>query len=205
MSKPAFVVPIIELEQGPKQVSWPLPLGWLRQVFEDTDAVPDGDGNLDVELTKNGREVLVRGAARARVLVPDARTLDPVAVDLEPEIFLMLSPASPPEAARPRRARRGRSEGGRAPAKRGRNWAEDPTLDDQTAAGDVYPDDRVVLDGFVREFLLLDLPMVVTRSDLPLEGNPAIAPPSAESGSQSVDPRLAPLAAIARRLRQDKE
>ncbi len=65
-----------------------------------------------------------------------------------------------------------------------------------------------MLDGFVREFLLLELPMTVRRSDLPSTDDPAIAPPSAEPGGaepRPIDPRLAPLAAIASRLRQNKE
>jgi DUF177 domain-containing protein len=203
VSRPTFVVPVADLEQGPKRASWPLGLGWLRQIFEGTDAVPESAGELDVELTKNGRDVLVRGAARVHVQLPDARSLEPVSLLLEPEIFLMLSPASPPEAAR--RARRKRHAAtDRRSEEGGRNWKDDPLLDGETAARDVYSGDLVVLDDFVREFLLLDLPMVVTRSDLPLDQNPAIRPPS-EPSPKSPDPRLAPLAAIASRLRQNKE
>ncbi|HMR80646.1 MAG TPA: hypothetical protein PKD61_36300, partial [Polyangiaceae bacterium] len=54
-----------------------------------------------------------------------------------------------------------------------------------------------MLDPFVREFLLLDLPMVPVSSDLPTGAIPAIPRPPAESGEKPVDPRLAPLAAIA--------
>lgn len=205
VSKPAFAVPVADLELGPKQASWPLPVAWLRRVFEGSDAVPDEAGSLDVELTKNGREVLVRGAARARVAVPDARTLEPVSVLLEPEIFLMLSPALASEPGRERRKQRRAVQGAHRSGKRPRNWKDDPLLDDQTAASDTYSDDLVVLDDFVREFLLLDLPMVVTQSDLPLNKSPAIGAPGAEPDSKPIDPRLAPLAAIARRMRQDKE
>jgi uncharacterized metal-binding protein YceD (DUF177 family) len=63
-----------------------------------------------------------------------------------------------------------------------------------------------VLDSFVREFLLLELPMSVTRSDLPRADDPATAPPSGgPDEAEHIDPRLAPLAAIASRLRQNKE
>ena len=78
------------------------------------------------------------------------------------------------------------------------------------AAQDTYDGEQVVLDSFVREFILLDLPMTPLRSDLPLAEDAAIAPPSGSADSaagteQTVDPRLAPLAAIAHRLRKDKE
>ena len=68
--------------------------------------------------------------------------------------------------------------------------------------------EKVVLDTFVREFILLDLPMSPTVSDLPSEDKAAIPPaPSAEGSEPSapLDPRLAPLAAIAERLREHKK
>ena len=83
-------------------------------------------------------------------------------------------------------------------------------LSDELAAQDSYDGEQVVLDPFVREFILLDLPMNVMRTDLPPAPDAAIAPPSESSDSshaaeQPLDPRLAPLAAIASRLRQNKE
>lgn len=219
MSHPAFSVSIADLERGPKEITWPLAEAWLRQAFGGTEVTPSGDGELEVELSLNGREVIVRGRARAPVTLPDARSLDPVPLTLEPEIFLMLAPAAEPDtrqrhAARHRRdphgARRERGHKHRnkqgGSGKHGAGWEEDPVLSDEDAARDTYSGERVVLDSFVREFLLLELPMSVTRSDLPRADNPASPPPSGgPDEAEAVDPRLAPLAEIASRLRQNKE
>jgi DUF177 domain-containing protein len=214
VSNRTFFVSVADLERGPRSVSWPLTRAWLGGALADTDATPLEDGQLDVTLTKSGRDVLVRGRLRARVSMPDSRTLEPVELELAPELFLMLSPACPPEAAR----RRSRGKGkGRAPAGRdepptaqrkgkSRGWPEDPELSDGDAAADTYDGEEVLLDRFVREFILLELPMVAHK-DLRSAPPPAIGPlpPAADEQQERVDPRLAPLAAIADRLRGRKD
>lgn len=217
MSRPIFSVSVADLERGPKQVTWPLGEAWLRQAFEGTEVTPGGDGELEVELTLNGREVVVRGRARAPVSLPDARSLEPVPLTLEPEIFLLLVPAAEPDVHQrhaprhrkdPHGARRGHPRGHKHKGKQGggKGWEEDPVLSDEDAARDTYSGDLVVLDDFVREFLLLELPMTVTRSDLPRADETASGPPSGgPDEAERIDPRLAPLAAIANRLRQNKE
>ena len=63
------------------------------------------------------------------------------------------------------------------------------------------------LDDFVREFILLDLPMFVVREDLRSAEDAAIAPRDEDrtEAERPIDPRLMPLAELASRLRQDKE
>ena len=217
VSKPLFVVPVADLERGPRSITWVLEEGWLRSVFDDSDAVPQGNGSLEVELSKNGREVMVRGHAKATVSMPCVVTLEPLSIELEPEVFLLLAPA--PASLPPSRAGRAPkavqvSRGGRpppgAPAKPRKKSRDDDgpehELSEADAARDTYDGEKVVLDEFVREFLLLELPMYPRRSDLPSERSPAIAPPSSEEPSQApVDPRLLPLAQIASRLRDQKK
>jgi len=220
VSQPRFTVSIADLERGPKEITWTLGEAWLRHAFEGTEVAPESDGELTVELTLNGREVFVRGRARAPVTLPDARSLEPVPLTLEPEIFLLLVPATEPDTRHrhaPRRrkdphgARRDRGHKQKAKhsaggGKRSAVWDDDPMLSDEDAARDTYSGERVVLDSFVREFLLLELPITVTRSDLPRADDPASAPPSGgPDEAEHIDPRLAPLAAIASRLRQNKE
>ena len=223
MTRPAFAVPVADLDRGPKSVRFSVPEAWLRQAFADTNAEPVGDGNLEVELLKTGRSVMVRGGAQARVTVPCVVTLDPLPFELSPEIFLLLSPAAPEApAARPSPPRRGRPQGaGPEPAgerKKGKNGKNrgrahgdaddgDLELSGDDAAKDTFDGETVVLDGFLREFLVLELPLYPRRADLPSEPTPAIAPPSpAPEPEPTVDPRLQPLAAIAKRLEeQNKE
>jgi uncharacterized metal-binding protein YceD (DUF177 family) len=217
MTRPAFAVPVADLERGEKTVTFVVPESWLRQAFEGTQAEPRGDGVLEVELLKTGRNVMIRGHAKAEIQMPCVVTLDPVPFSLEPEVFLLLTPA--PEAAAgksPGQRRRGErqqpgSPGPKKAKNRGRGGQDD--LDDgaelsaDDAAKDTFDGETVVLDGFLREFLLLELPLYPRRADLPSDQTPAIAPPSpALEPPGSVDPRLKPLAAIAKRLEeQNKE
>jgi uncharacterized protein len=225
VSNSAFVVPLADLERGPKSVQWTISTDWLRQALAGTDATPNRAGELEVELTKSGRDVVVRGRVRAEVTMPCSRTLDPVQIPIDAELFLMLAQADPPATAqRPRGRRRAEREatpgkrGGPGAAKRGKGgWEADPTLTETDAARDTFVGEQVALDPFVREFILLELPMFPLRSDLPSDAPAAIAPasPSLENapnggdgpGAQPrrIDPRLAPLAEIKARLKSDKE
>lgn len=217
MSKPLFVVPVADLERGPRSVTWVLDEGWLKSVFADSDATPEGNGSVEVELSKNGREVMVRGKAKATVTMPCVVTLEPLSIELEPEVFLLLSPA--PSALPPARGGKAPkvvaiSRGGRPPpgaaAKTRKRAESEATIEQELtqadAARDTYDGEKVVLDNFLREFLLLELPMYPRRSDLPSDESPAIAPPSSEEPAETpVDPRLLPLAQIASRLRDRKK
>lgn len=200
-------------------------MDWLRHALAETEALPTASGELVLELTRSGRNVVVRGQARVQVTMPCSRTLDPVVLALAPEIFLMLSQELEPEAPRGRRAGRGRraERPAKGPRRKGSGgareprggWAADPTLSDDEAARDTFLGEQIVLDPFVREFLLLELPMFPLRSDLPSDAPAAIAPASSEEPAdsarpegakpRSIDPRLAPLAEIASRLQSDKE
>jgi uncharacterized metal-binding protein YceD (DUF177 family) len=214
VSKPTFVVPVADLERGAKSVTWPISVGWLQQAFGDVDAKPAQDGALEVELTKNGNEVLVRGRADVSVTVPCVVTLEPLPFRLTPEIFLLLSPATTPDPGPGRGGRRRGAvvaRGGRGPKKPASEaWTADDELSNKDAARDTYQGDKIVLDDFVREFILLELPMYPRRSDLPLDESPARGtplPPSppADLSGQTVDPRLLPLAELRDRLRQNKK
>lgn len=214
--EPALVIPVADLDDGPRSVRFDLTETWLAAALESTEAAPSGPGSLEVELLKNGKQVMVRGHADLVVTMACVRTLAPVNVSLRPEIFLMLSEASRAEGAQ-RRERKARRKKGRlhtapaaakAPKKGHRPWQDDPELSDEAAAHDTYDSEKVVLDRFVREFILLDLPMSPMVSDLPPEDKAAIPPaPASEALGQDrpLDPRLAPLAAIAKRLREQKK
>ncbi|HEX4340989.1 MAG TPA: DUF177 domain-containing protein [Polyangiaceae bacterium] len=237
---PTFSVPLADLDYGEREIDEEIPRAWLTRALEGTEAVPrDKPGRVTVTLSKNGREVMVRGRARAYVTMPCARTLDPVDFDLDADVFLLLGP--PGAAPRPAPAKRARGtqgqfgpgqpkrtaaaaapatadpEGGKkkpppklsGPERRKRE--EDAILAEEEAARDTYDADRVTLDRFLREFLVLELPMVPLREDLRSEATPAIerpldpAPEEGRQAQEAIDPRLAPLAAIASRLRAKKE
>lgn len=198
MQRAQFSVSIRDLERSDQHRKYELSPEWLNDAFSGTEAQSDGSpGSFDVQLRKNGREVLVKGMARARVTMPCARTLEPVPVNLEAEILLLLSPRAPTPsgAAAQRRGRRGRDE----------NEATDEQLSAELAARDEYEGDNVELDAFVREHLLLELPLFPVKSDLPFEPAPATDPRPDEAEEETVDPRLAPLAALAKQLQRTRE
>lgn len=207
-----FSIPLADLEYGDREIDEAIPIDWLAKALEGTEATVRGSpGHLTLTVSKNGRDVMVRGKARAEVTMPCARTLDPVNFDLSSDVFLMLSPApAGPIRAKESGKKGAAKEGARPERKKRQAREEDPVLDEVETARDTYQGDRVVLDPFVREFLLLELPMVPLREDLRSEATPAIERPpvsadEARPASEAIDPRLAPLAAIASRLRAKKE
>jgi uncharacterized protein len=214
MKRAQFSVPVADLEYGDRELDEDIPVEWLRTALEGTEAVPEGrPGRLTLTLSKSGRDVMVRGQVSADVTMPCARTLDPVPVKLRSDIFLLLAPAPstphPPKQAQKRHAKAGGPNDKRGPKPARRE--EEGLLSDADAARDTYDGEDVVLDPFVREFLLLELPMVPVREDLRSEATPAIERPPREPDEEEgpkrdgIDPRLAPLAAIASRLREKKE
>ena len=216
MSKALFVVPVADVERGPRTVTFTLDEAWLREALEGTEATPRGPGSATLELSKSGRDIMVRGQAEAALSMPCVVTLDPLDIDLKAEIFLMLAPAtSEPSTKVPRKQRPATgkdlpAEARGTPSRKRGGKDEDEAgelLDDSTAARDTFEGSQIELDSFIREFLLLELPMFPRRSDLPSTEGPAIGPRSEESGEQEpvIDPRLQPLAALRSRLRESKE
>lgn len=199
-------------------MSGPLTSEWVRKLLQDTEVEPAGeaDGRLEVTLTKNGVEVLVQGYLDLTVSVPCARTLDPAIYRLRPEVFLMLSPAGGGDPSgrsmgrsRHRAERRTKKSDKKSDKKGG--WEKDPELSDEDAASDTYNGDQIVLDDFLREFILLEIPMLPLREDLrgvPFEANPPLPAAGAsvqdasvaESGEAPLDPRLSPLRDLKARL-----
>ena len=224
MSRPELVIPVADLDRGPKHVEFVLSEAWLRRALEDTEASISGPGKVEVTLSKNGPSVLVRGQLSADLTLPCVVTLDPVPVPVRTEILLMLSPQSgatneheshvarrkarPPKAAapgapeKPARERPGRPK---SVGKGEGHWEETPVLDDETAGQDTFDGHEIALDGFVREFLILELPMFPRRSDLPTgdaAANPPLPAGSQAGGEKPLDPRLSPLAELKSRLEQ---
>jgi hypothetical protein len=117
VTKAQFLVPVADVERGPRTVSFTLDEAWLREALEGTEATPRRAGSATLELSKSGRDILVRGRAEAALSMPCVVTLDPLDIDLNPEIFLMLAPA-PSEPAGKSGKSDPASKGGRHEKKR---------------------------------------------------------------------------------------
>ncbi len=209
--EPQFSVPLADLEDDERQLECPIPAAWLAQILEGTEArARNADGLLDVTLSKQGREVMVRGHLKAPVEMDCARSLEPFDLDIETDVFLLLAPSS--SAAKHQAAKKKKhpptpaSQTQAAPQREAKKTKkhrteddEDELLSEEDAARDVYSGEEIVLDSFVREFILLELPLFPLRS----EDTPPIASPSSEpqTADRPLDPRLAPLAALRDRLR----
>jgi len=218
VTKALFVVPVADVERGPRTVSFTLDEAWLREALEGTEATPQRPGSATVELSKSGRDIMVRGRVEAAVTMPCVVTLDPLDLELKPEVFLMLAPAPTEPTGKSAKKRQAAASSGKAddargtPSRKQKGKAEDEDgelLDAVTAARDTFEGSQIELDSFFREFLLLELPMFPRRSDLPSTPEPAIGPrlvtPETDEQEHVVDPRLQPLAALRSRLRDSKE
>ena len=207
MPSSRFVVPLADLETGPKEVTFTLTEAWLRDVLEPAGASPRGPGNVTLELAKQGNDIMVRGHAAFGATLPCVVTLDPVHFDLRPEIFLMLKPGKHPEGARRAKEGSGKSEPSReirAPKRRKKAgaWEGEADLPDEERSRDTFVGEEIVLDDFIREFVLLELPLYPRRPDLPSPEESIVSRPLAgPTGETTIDPRLEPLAKIAERLR----
>ncbi len=226
-ARPELVIPVADLERGPKDVEFQLSEAWLAHALEDSGATALQAGRLTAHVSRNGADVLVRGQLEVQLVMPCVITLDPVPVDVRTEILLMLSPqagapsdlpnrssgrrrattrperdpADPADPAKP--LRNPPSKGSRGAKTADSPWADTPTLEDETAGRDTFDGHQIVLDDFAREFLILELPMFPRRSDLPTEPSPANPPlpaGSPEDEPSPIDPRLSPLAELKSRL-----
>lgn len=204
---PRFVYPIKEIENDLLEIHESLPETWLAKMLEDTDveAVPAILGQLDVSLTMSGKDVVVRGTVRATVSVACARCLQPALVPVEGELALLLIPAKPVD--RKGKEPKGEPEprdGKRAKRKRERGSGEDDghLLDPKEAEFDTYAEDQVVLDGFLREAILLELPIFPLCSEA-CPGIGAVPSETAEpaTAEETIDPRLAPLLELKKKSR----
>lgn len=199
VKKPLFTVPLRDVEYGEKTLQWDIPSSWFDEFLADTEAGGRGiAGYLEAYLKKNGNDVYVKGQVKAALTMPCARSLKPVDVDIETEIVLLLAPRPLPEEET------GPGKKGQRQRKRRSEDNEDELLSTEMAAQDFFDGETIVLDEFVREHLLLELPLFPVRSDLPFEPVAATdtPPDEAEREERPLDPRLAPLAALARQMQK---
>jgi uncharacterized metal-binding protein YceD (DUF177 family) len=208
VDKPSFVVRLADLERGAKEVTFTLSEGWLRHALSDAEATPLGPGEATVELMKSGELVIVRGRAHVKLTVPCVVTLDPVPLDLDPEIFLQLAREAEPAGRHKTHAKADPAAKKKASTKPGPERAkkrgkEEPELTADEAAYDTFRGEEIVLDDFFREFILLEIPAYPRRSDLPSPEESISSRPLADPDVEAkpLDPRLAPLLGLKHRLK----
>lgn len=175
---PKFILDLQDLDAAGKQFKTALSKTWLLGALEECEVTPgDHDGEVDIRYSRSGTDVILHGHVKAEVVLSCARCLSPVPQALRAELSLLLVPGGDP---------RGEFARGRKSQGKGSEYEFNPAEADM----DVYNGEEVVLDPFLREALLLEIPPFPLCS----EDCRGIAPPPAEeSQGVGIDPRLAPL------------
>ncbi len=220
---PLFAIPAADLDASGRSLAADLPVAWLDEQLGDCDMHGVEPGHISLRLSRSGTDVVVHGRVHAVVEVPCGRCVDPTKVDVDAEMSLLLKPAAPAMLAQKANEKRAaaqakksagggkgktKDEGGvsvgaaasakAATGKRAPKEKEPPEYEfaSEDAEVDVYDGDTVVLDGFIREAILLEMPIFPLCS----EACPGIRPASLEAvkggAPPPIDPRLAPLGAL---------
>lgn len=216
-------IPVANIDTAGRALEADLPVAWLDQQLEDSDHELKGasPGHMSARLSRSGTDVVVRGRVKASVRTACARCLEPTTIDVDTELSLLLKAAPGQAAAEPGEGRHGEARrshaavkargaaaagaaggtgkpgaGSKKPAKESKD-KELPEYEFSSSEADLdtYDGDNVVLDSFVREAILLEMPIFPLCS----ESCPGIRPsPEAGDGGDTrpVDPRLAPLGAL---------
>jgi uncharacterized metal-binding protein YceD (DUF177 family) len=190
-----FELHVPDLDEHGKDYTFAVTRSWLAGTLEgvaDVRAPAPGtpDGAMHVSAQKIGAEYLVRGTVDASLVADCYRCLEDVPLEVHAEVAVLFRPGPAAErggsaragdpSPRPGGARgpeprgaRPRGQEARAPERGGKRGAR-PAPDDAEELDLEGPDretfagDAIVLDGLVRELLLLEVPMQpLCRDDCP--------------------------------------
>lgn len=168
-----------------------LSVAFLDQALADVGVSATGPGRVQARISRSGREIVVHGRAEAPLRMPCARCMEPAAFTVDGEITLLLKPVplAPPAKA---------VKAGAANGKAKSNAEPEYEIGPGEAEIDVFDGENVVLDDFIREAIVLELPNFPLCS----ETCPGIGagPAPADEAHEKLDPRLAPLRALQEKL-----
>lgn len=201
---PLFSIPANDIDTAGYPVDADLPIDWLASELAEGDLTAKEPGHFTGRLSRTGigtgnpDEIVLRGRVRAELTTPCARCMDPSAVSVNTEMTLLLKPAPSAKAApkhEKKRGHAGANGNGKPPAK---TEEEEYEFTSEEADFDLYDGETVVLDPFIREAILLEVPNFPLCSD----ACPGIRRADLERAepAPAIDPRLAPLNALRERL-----
>ena len=137
--KGAFVMEVAEIQSaGSLEKTFSIDQAWLSEALEGTDLSPPTafEAPLHIQARAVMDDVLVDGSFEALLLAPCARCNEPVEVSVGGSFTQLLT------------------RGGSAPIEELELELTPEDLERETYSGD-----EIVLDGLVREFILLEVPM----------------------------------------------
>lgn len=175
--------PAVDIQLDGLEIDLELPSRWLQSALAETEVQPRQEGGrVSGRLSRSGSDIVVRARVRTAVQQPCARCLEPAEFDVDTELSLLLQPMTRSEL---------RSHERRRPS----SGDDEYEFTDADAALDVYDGEHVVLDAFVREAILLEVPTFpLCRDSCP--GLQSAAPLAEIEQARAFDPRLAPLDAF---------
>lgn len=187
---PEFSIRLNQIDAGDEHYDFPIKNQWLATVLKDTDVrAPEGDdaGKLTLRAYRSGDDVIVHGHAAADLVVDCSRCLSDVRVPVNTELSLVMSP----------------TPSGRDTA------AEDAEISSDELGREYFDGDELVFDAIVRDQLLLELPMQPVCTDPPCpewvkKYLTTAEEAEAQKEDKPLDPRLAPLRGLAKKLKGPK-
>jgi len=194
----SLVIDLNSLPEFGNSYEFSIESDWFAQALGELDSVVSskGDqGHVKVMVQRSGKDVLVHGSLKAEIQLRCVRSLEEFMFPVRADLSALFEPAA------------GSTRGGST------------TASEAEADRDVFTGHRLVLDSFVREHIILEIPMNPTcvgpdaSLKIPDEVGPAAfdAAVAREEGTDksteegSVDPRLAPLRELARMMGEKKE
>jgi uncharacterized protein len=220
---PLFTINAADIDAAGRSLEADLPVAWLDAQLGEASLKGAAPGHLSARLSRSAGDVVVRGKVRASLVTACARCLEQAKIDVDTELSLLLRP-DPSLLAEEKAAKiaaRAAAAGGKTEApkhvekvaakaaagggkggkggKRAAKEKEGPEYEfsSEEADFDAYDGETVVLDDFVREAILLEMPIFPLCS----ESCPGIRPASPDVAdgrgeAPPIDPRLAPLGAL---------
>lgn len=178
-----FVIHLPDVDEDGRDYRFKLEPEWLSRMLADAALRPDprgGPGDLSLHAQKSGRELLLDGRVRAKLLAECCRCLGDAPVVIDSRMTALFVPAGT-EA----------------------KGADPVELEPEDLDRVPYVGNDVALDDLVRGQLVLECPMQpLCTPDCPGIEIPAhVRPPEEEPAAQQGDPRLAPLRELRSRLR----
>jgi uncharacterized protein len=210
--KPLIAIPAQQIPVEGRPIDVALPAAWIDAALSDAHlevgvgdwevrSVPAG-GHLKGRVSSSGQEIVVRAAISAELTLACVRCLGPARIVIAGELSLLLKPAA---IAKPTATTggEGRDEAtGKGKHPKDRSAEPEYEFNSEEAELDRYDGETVVLDPFVREAILLEIPQFPLCSEgcTGIGADPADEPTPKAGAPARVDPRLAPLDALRARL-----
>jgi len=173
--KSQFAFEVARIQEAAVELHEEVSLDWLKEELRACEySTEPRAAHIDLRLTASGQGIWITGKAQVRLAAECGICLASTELSLEPEIGIYLF-------------------------EKASDFLEDERseLTPEDLEKEWYEGEHVVLDGIIRDAIMLELPMT-PKCDYPCSGPAAIA---AANHADTIDPRLAPLA----RLKIEKE